>query len=119
MSYKPTKVHLTDNQKNKLRIAQNKQEECTLQIDNSKPPNVTLKLTDTQIKQLKQGKRIKISKTQLKQNAGFIPLAMLAPLIAKGAVAGLASLAAQKVAKKITGSGKKKRGKGVYQPWQT
>jgi len=119
MPYETTKVFLSDGQMQKLRAAQNKQEECTLMIDTSKPANASLQLTKTQINQLKQGKRIKLSKTQLKQTGGFLPLAVLGPLIARGAVAGLASLAAQKVAKKITGSGKKKRGKGVYQPWQS
>jgi hypothetical protein len=104
-----TKLYLSENQKDKIRLAQNKQQQCTLQIDKSKTPNSIINLTDTQLSQIKQGKRIKLSKTQLKVTGGFLPLAVLAPLIAKGAVTALAGIATKKVYDKVTGSGIKKK----------
>ena len=101
--YIETDVYLSDNQKDKLRRCYAKEEECVLNIKKEKKPNHKLKLTETQINRIKQGKQIKISKTQINQNGGFI--GALLPVIAKGALAGLASLAAQKVVKKVTGSG--------------
>jgi hypothetical protein len=116
--YIPTSVYLTDGQLSKLKLAYKKQEECVLRISKDQKPNHTLKLTQTQVDKIAKGQQIKLSKTQLKQSGGFI--GALLPLIAKGALAGLASLGAQRVAKKVlTGNGtKKKKGKGVLQNWE-
>ena len=116
--YKETKVYLSDGQKAKVRSAYKNEQECTLRIKTDQKPNFSFKLTDTQIKRIAKGQEIKLSKTQLKQNGGFI--GALLPLLAKGALAGLASLGAQRVAKKVlTGKGKtKKKGRGVLQNWE-
>ena len=99
------KVYLSQGQINKLKSAFKKDEEVTLQISKSKTPNFDIHLTKTQINQIDNGKRITISKSQLK--GGFLPfLAALlptlltaakfaAPAIATGALSGLASKAVQ------------------------
>lgn len=110
--YKETQVYLSDGQKAKVRAACKNEQECTLRIKTNQKPNFSLKLTDSQIKKIAKGQDIKLSKTQLKQNGGF--LAALMPVLAKGALAGLASLGAQRVAKKVlTGKGKKGKKKVV------
>ena len=104
-----TNVYLTEGQKNKLRKAVQKQEECVLRIKQNEKPNAKLKLTQTQVNKMNRGEQIKLSKAQMKQNGGFI--GALLPIIAKGALAGLASLGAQKAANKILG-------RGVLQNWE-
>jgi len=112
---------LSEGQINKLKSALKKGEELTLQIDNSKSPNYEIYLTKTQINQINKGKRINISKTQLKKNGGFLPF--LIPILTSlglGAASGLGAWGSKKVLDKISGSGfkKKARGKGVYQNWE-
>lgn len=128
-SYIKTKVHLSDHQIAKLRSAYQKGEEVSLQIDKTKAPNYDIHLTPTQINQIGKGKRITISKTQLKKTGGFLPF--LAPFIpaliagakalALGAASGAAGWGAKKALDKMSGSGcvkKKALGKGVYQNWE-
>jgi hypothetical protein len=103
-----TSVYLSNSQKDKLREAFQKQKECTLRIKPDGRPNVKLKLTQTQVNKIKKGHQITLSKTQLKQNGGFI--GALLPIIAKGALAGLASLGAQKAAQKLVGRGGQLKG---------
>lgn len=122
-NYVKTKVHLSDHQINKLKTAHKKKEEVTLQINTSKAPNHDLYLTQTQIEQLKKGKRIKISKTQLEKNGGFLPfLIPILTTLATGALSGAAGWGAKKIMDKVSGSGckgKKKKGKGVLQNWES
>ena len=128
-NYVKTKIHLSDHQIAKLKSAYQKGEEVSLQIDKTKPSNYDIYLTQTQIAQIGKGKRITVSKTQLKKIGGFLPF--LAPFIpaliagakalALGAASGAAGWGAKKALDKISGSGcakKKPRGKGVYQNWE-
>lgn len=125
-NYIKARVHLSDHQIAKLKSAYQKGEEVTLQIDRTKPANYDMHLTQTQLAQITKGKRITVSKSQLKKTGGFLPF--LAPLIpaliagakalALGAASGAAGYGAKKALEKIAGSGLKKRGKGVYQPWE-
>ncbi|GBN77988.1 hypothetical protein AVEN_7240-1 [Araneus ventricosus] len=127
-NYVKTKIHLSDHQIAKLKSAHKKGEEVSLQIDKTKAPNYDMYLTPTQLTQIGKGKRITISKTQLKKTGGFLPF--LAPFIpaliagakalALGAASGAAGWGAKKALDKISGSGceKKPLGKGVYQNWE-
>ncbi|GFX21312.1 uncharacterized protein TNCV_2252591 [Trichonephila clavipes] len=100
----------------KLKSAYRKGEEVSLQIDKTKTPNYDMHLTPTQITQIGKGKRITISKTQLKKTGGFLPF--LAPFLpaliagakalALGAASGAAGWGAKKALDKISGSGYKK-----------
>lgn len=115
--YVKTKVYLSDNQIGKIKSAFKNNQEVTLQINKSKPPNYDLHLTNTQLNQIEKGKRIKLSKTQLEKTGGFLPF--LIPLLTSlglGAVGSLGSFGTKKILEKISGSGlkKKPRGKGVY-----
>jgi len=109
-NYIKTKVYLSESQKGKLRSAFKNGDEISLQINKSKSPNHEMLLTQTQIKQVGQGKRIKISKTQLKKNGGFLPflipiLLAAGKAIASGALAGAAGYGVKKVLDKVSGSG--------------
>ncbi|GFY45594.1 uncharacterized protein TNIN_106291 [Trichonephila inaurata madagascariensis] len=94
-----------------LKSACRKGEEVSLQIDKTKTTNHDMYLT-----QIGKGKRITISKTQLKKTAGFLPF--LAPLISAliagtkalvlGAASGAAGWGAKKALVTISGSGCKK-----------
>ncbi|GFV34667.1 uncharacterized protein TNCV_1449711 [Trichonephila clavipes] len=124
-NYVKTKIHLSDHQIAKLKSAYRKGEEVSSQIDKTKTPNYDMHLTPTQIG---KGKRITLSKTQLKKTGDFLPF--LAPFLpaliagakalALGAASGAASWGAKKALDKISGSGCKKNpfGKGVYQNWE-
>lgn len=104
------KVYLSEGQKNKLKSAYKKDEEISLQIDKTKTSNHDMYLTKTQIKQIENGKRINISKTQLKKNGGFLPF--LLPILAAlgtGALSGTAAWGANKILNKVTGAGCKKK----------
>lgn len=129
-NYIKTRVHLSDHQIAKLKSACRKGEEVSLQIDKTKASNYDIYLTPTQVTQIGKGKRITISKTQLKKTGGFLPF--LAPLIpaliagakalALGAASGAAGWGAKKALDKISGSGctkKNPHGKGVYQNWES
>lgn len=127
-NYVKTKIHLSDHQIAKLKSAYQKGEEVSLQVDKAKPSNYEIYLTQTQITQIGKGKRITISKTQLKKTGGFLPF--LAPFIpaliagakalALGAASGAAGFGAKKALEKISGGCAKKKstGKGVYQNWE-
>ncbi|GFU20151.1 uncharacterized protein TNCV_2557411 [Trichonephila clavipes] len=107
---------MTKDQIAKLKSAYRKGEEVSLQIDKTKTPNYDMHLTPTQITQIGKGKRITISKTQLKKTGGFLPF--LAPFLpaliagakalALGAASGAAGWGAKKALDKISGSGCKK-----------
>lgn len=120
MSYTKIKVYLSDGQISKLKSAVQKCEEVTLQINQSKPPNYDIFLTKTQINQINNGKRITISKTQLKKKGGFLPfLAPLLPAIlagtkalATGAATALGAYGTKKAIEKLSG-------KGIYHPFET
>lgn len=122
-NYIKTRVYLSESQKNKLKSALKNQEELSLQIDKTKQPNHDIYLTKTQIKHLQDGKRITISKTQLKKLGGFLPF--LLPILAAlgtGTLSGVAGWGAKKVLDKVAGSGclkkNSKTGKGVVQNWE-
>src|SRR5215813_2462671 len=73
--YYPFKVYLSDPQKKKLERAYKNNESIGLRIDKTKTPNQDLKLTNTQINHINkaiQGCNITLSKSQMKQNGGFI-----------------------------------------------
>ncbi|KAF8769811.1 hypothetical protein HNY73_017420 [Argiope bruennichi] len=115
---------MTKEQIAKLKSAFRKGEEVSLQIDKTKAPNYDMHLTPTQVAQIGKGKRITISKTQLKKTGGFLPF--LAPFIpaliagakalALGAASGAAGWGAKKALEKMSGSGCKKKphGKGGF-----
>ena len=118
-NYVKAKVYLSDSQKSKLKLALRNQDNLTLQIDKTKAPNHEMYLTKTQINQINNGKRITVSKTQLKKNGGFLPF--LIPILT-GLLSGTAGWGAKKLLDKVTGSGcpkKKKNGKGVLQNWES
>lgn len=123
-NYVKTKIHLSDHQIAKLKSAHQKGEEVSLQIDKTKVPNYEMYLTQTQLTQIGKGKRITISKTQLKKTGGFLPFLIPALIagakaLALGAASGAAGYATKKVLDKVSGSGKKKAcGRGVYQNWE-
>ena len=123
-NYVRTKVYLSDHQIAKLKSAYQKGEEVSLQIDRTKAPNYDIYLTPTQINQIGKGKRISISKTQLKKTGGFLPFLIPALIagakaLALGAASGAAGWGVKKALDKVSGSGKKKPfGKGVYQNWE-
>jgi len=121
-NYVETKVYLSDHQVGKLKTAVKKNEEVSLQIDTTKRPNQSLYLTKTQIEQLKKGKRITLSKTQLKKNGGILPfLVPILTALATGTLSGAAGWGVKKALDKATGSGcnkKKTYGKGVLQNWE-
>lgn len=120
-NYIKTRVYLSESQQGKLRSAVKNGDEISLQIDKTKQPNHDIYLTSTQIKHIREGKRIKISKTQLKKNAGFLPFLIPAlGALATGALSGTAGYGVKKLLDKITGSGakKKRHGKGVFQNWE-
>jgi hypothetical protein len=96
MSYIRHDVYLTDGQMDKLRAAAKAGDSATVRIDPTVRPNRHLYLTATQIKKLKATqtpKDIKLSKTQLIKNGGFI-ISIPALLAGLGAAAGIASGAA-------------------------
>lgn len=102
--YLPTKVYLSEKQIEKLKAAARNGESITLQIDANKPPNFDMYLTKTQLGQLSKGKRITISKSQLKKNGGFLPfLAPILATIATGALSGAAGWGTKKILDKTTG----------------
>ena len=123
-NYVKAKVHLSDHQIAKLRSAYQKGEEVSLQIDKTKAPNHEIYLTPTQISHIGKGKRISISRTQLKKTGGFLPFLIPALIagakaLALGAASGAAGWGVKKALDKVSGSGKKKSsGKGVYQNWE-
>ncbi len=93
-NYVKTPVFLTQYQLKKLKS----NEPCTLRIDPNKKANVELILTQTQINQLKKAKsagttkEIKLSKTQMSKNGGFVITipTLLAGIGAAASVAGAA-----------------------------
>lgn len=96
MSYIKHDVYLTDGQMEKLRAAAKAGTSVTIRIDPTVRANRHLYLTATQIKKLKSSqapKDIKISKTQLIKNGGFI-ISIPALLAGLGAAAGIAGSAA-------------------------
>ena len=125
-NYIKTKIHLSDHQIAKLKSAYQKGVEVSLQIDKTKASNYDIYLTPTQINQIGKGKRITITKTQLKKTGGFLPFLIPALIagakaLALGAASGAAGYGAKKALEKISGSGcvkKRSNGKGVYQNWE-
>ena len=112
------KVYLSDGQQNKLKSAFQKGEKVSLQIDKTKAPNFKMRLTETQINQIKNNKRITVSKTQL---GGVLPfLIPLLGALATGVASGAAGWGTKKALDKISGSRCtcKKKGQGIYQNWQ-
>ncbi len=99
MSFIKHNVYLTDFQLNKLRMAAKKKEQIHLDINPNMKPNFELYLTQSQITKLAKGHtaRIKLSKSQLVKNGGFI-FTIPALLAGIGALAGVTS-AASAVAK--------------------
>lgn len=111
-TYEKTSVYLSDSQIKKLQSSLKKGESITLRINKAKPPNHDIYLTKTQIGQLRKGKDITLSKTQLKKNGGFLPfLAPILATIATGALSGAAGWGTKKILDKATGS-------GVLQNWE-
>ena len=117
--YKPVSVHLSENQKNKIRKSVAQGKEFTIDI-NKVGGDDKLFLTDTQIKKLnKNGKaRIKFSKTQMQhQKGGFLgPLisgfVKMAPTLFKSVLAPLGLAAASGA---ISGAAyRKTKGKGIH-----
>lgn len=115
VEYIPTLVHLSDNQKQKIKSCFNKNESCRIIIQPG-VGNIKLHLTKSQIDKLKQAKdkavTIELSKTQLSKTGGFILplLSAVAPLIARAALTGAVSYGAQKALQKVT------KGKGAILP---
>lgn len=111
-NYISTKIHLSEGQINKLKSAYKKGEEVTLQIDKNKSPNYDILLTKTQINQIKNGKRITISKSELKKFGGFLPFLLpLLTSLALGTASGAAGWGTKKILDKISGSGCEKKKK--------
>ncbi|GFR17226.1 uncharacterized protein TNCT_317981 [Trichonephila clavata] len=105
MGYIKKQVYLSNSQKKKLKDALKHGGELTLQLED-KPPNHEMYFTKTQINQINKGKKIKISKTQLNKNGGFLPF--LIPILTSlglGAASGAAGWGAKKILDNITGSG--------------
>lgn len=100
-NYVKTPVFLTSYQLKKLKS----NEACTLRIDPNKKPNAELILTQTQVNQLNKAKssgstkEIKLSKTQMTKNGGFVITipAILAAIGAAASVAGAAGGVAKAV----------------------
>lgn len=115
-NYIKSKIYLSEGQISKFKSALKNDKDVTLQIDLTKSPNYDIYLTKTQIDKITKGKRITLSKTQLKKNGGFLPF--LIPILASlatGALSGTAAWGAKKALDKISGSGfKKNSGKGVF-----
>ena len=92
MSYIRHTVHLSESQLSKLRSASEKKEPVTISIDPIVRGNFQLYLTKTQIEKLKKGKpvHIKLSKSQLIKNGGFL-FTIPAILAGLGTAAGIAT----------------------------
>ena len=111
------KVHLSDNQINKMRQCYNKREGCSLRIDLTSPKNKTLKLTQNQILQIESAKNqkkktcdIKLNSTQL---GGILPFLIPAAIAAAKALAlgGVGALGAKAIQKITSGKGIRLPGK--------
>jgi hypothetical protein len=93
-NYVKTPVYLTDYQLRKLKS----NEPCSIRIDPAKKSNHHLFLTQTQVNQLNKAKSsgttkdVKLSKTQLSKNGGFI-ITIPALLAGIGAAASMAGAA--------------------------
>ncbi|GFT84274.1 uncharacterized protein TNCV_1150651 [Trichonephila clavipes] len=105
MSYIKKPVYLSNSQIKKLKDALKHGGELTLQLED-KPPNHEMYLTKTKINQINKGKRIKISKTHLNKNGGFLPF--LIPILTSLGL-GAAGWGTKKVLDKITGSGAREK----------
>lgn len=144
--YTKIRVHLSEGQIDKLRTAAKKGESVTLQIDSTLPPNNDLYLTETQVGQINKGKRITISKTQLRKTGGFLPFLVPAlAALATGTLSGAAGWGTKKLLDKATGGDiltyitqhplfkqlltqaldgiiqkilPKKKGEGIFQNWE-
>ena len=92
MSYIRYAVHLSESQLSKLRSASKKKEPVTITVDPQVRGNFQLYLTKSQIEKLKKGTpaHIKLSKTQLIKNGGFI-FTIPALLAGIGTAAGIAT----------------------------
>ena len=93
-TYVNSPIHLTESQLRKLKL----NEPCIVRIDPSKKANHHLLLTQTQVNQLNNAKSagtskdLKISKTQLEKNGGFI-ITIPTLLAGIGAAASMAGAA--------------------------
>ena len=100
-TYINSPIHLTESQLRKLKL----NEPCIVRIDPSKKANHHLLLTQTQVNQLNNAKSagtskdLKISKTQLEKNGGFIITipTLLAGIGAAASMAGAAGGIAKSV----------------------
>ena len=101
MSFIKHNVYLTDFQLNKMRLAAKKKVPVHLDINPNQKSNFELYLTQRQITKLNKGKnaRIKLSKSQLVKNGGFI-FTIPALLAGISTIAGVTS-AASAVAKAV------------------
>jgi hypothetical protein len=125
-NYTKFKVYLTPNQQDKIKNAFKSGKDCSLRIE-PKAGNTDLMLTNSQINHILQNKRqnkgveIKLSKTQLEKNGGFLPLLLglasaAAPFIARAAATGALGYAGNKIAQKVMGKGTTKKGSGIRLP---
>src|SRR5258705_2725941 len=108
------KVYLSDDQKKKIQNAIKNKIEVTLRLKSNQPPNNELKLTQTQIDHIKNNKnQITLSKSQLKQTGGFLPLLALVPAAiaaAKAVGLGAAGYLGHRAVQRLT------KGEGLYLP---
>ena len=118
MRYNPVQVNVDEKQEDRLKRAIQKRGGVTLNITLNGSSNKTILLTKAQIQKLKRERlmrksftKIKLSAPQVKANTeyhgGF--LWTLAARLAPAILSGVASAAANKIAKKIM-----KRGRGLY-----
>lgn len=114
VKYISYKVYLSDDQKKKIQNAVKNKIEVTLRLQSNQPPNNELKLTQTQINHIKNNKnQITLSKSQLKQTGGFLPLLALVPAAiaaAKAVGLGAAGYLGHRAVQRLT------KGEGLYLP---
>src|SRR5277367_6535184 len=116
------KLHLTKLQFRRLARCAKQKKACKLRIYLHKKANHMFKsLTQKQLYLINQAKHLKKAYLNLhlspEQTGGFLPF-LIPGLIAAGKALGLGAVGylGTKLAQKMTGGGKKRRGKGVYLP---